>query len=66
MDSLDRPVDITLTGGEALLTRDLERIMDYMMSSRHVRYLGLLTNGSMPRRLGRSANRCSSATPARS
>ena len=52
VDSLDQPVDITLTGGEALLTRDLEQIMDYMMSSHHVRYLGLLTNGSMPRRLG--------------
>jgi MoaA/NifB/PqqE/SkfB family radical SAM enzyme/GT2 family glycosyltransferase len=51
VDSLDQPVDLTLTGGEALLTKDLEEIMDHMMANRYVRYLGLLTNGSMPRRL---------------
>jgi len=51
VDSLDQPVDLTLTGGEALLTKDLEAVMDHMMANRHVRYLGLLTNGSMPRRL---------------
>ncbi len=50
-DSLNQPVDMTITGGEALLTRDLEAILDYMLSNHHVRYLGLLTNGSMPRRL---------------
>ncbi len=51
VDSFDQPIDVTLTGGEALLTKDLEAIMDYMMANRYVRYLGLLTNGSMPKRL---------------
>ena len=52
VDSLNQPVDVTITGGEALLTRDLEEILDYMMCNQYVRYLGVLTNGSMPRRLG--------------
>lgn len=51
VDSFNQPIDITITGGEALLTKDIERILDYMMANRHVRYLGVLTNGSMPERL---------------
>lgn len=51
VDSLDQPADLTITGGEALLTKDLESVLDYAMSKSCVRYLGLLTNGSMPRRL---------------
>jgi MoaA/NifB/PqqE/SkfB family radical SAM enzyme len=51
VDTLNRPVDLTVTGGEALLTKDLEALLHYIMSNRQVRYLGLLTNGSMPRRL---------------
>lgn len=51
VDSFNQPLDVTLTGGEALLTKDIERILDYIMANRYVRYLGLLTNGSMPERL---------------
>ena len=51
VDSFNQPVDLTVTGGEALLTRDLEVILGVMMSNKNVQYLGVLTNGSMPRRL---------------
>lgn len=51
VDSFNQPIDVTITGGEALLTKDIEKIMDYMMANRYVRYLGVLTNGSMPKRL---------------
>lgn len=50
-DSFNQPIDVTITGGEALLTKDIEQILDYLMANRYVRYLGLLTNGSMPERL---------------
>ena len=51
VDSFNQPIDVTITGGEALLTKDIESIMDYMMANQYVRYVGLLTNGSMPKRL---------------
>lgn len=51
IDSFNRPIDLTVTGGEALLTKDIGTIMEYAMANRYVRYLGLLTNGSMPKRL---------------
>lgn len=51
VDSFNQPIDVTITGGEALLTKDIEQILDYMMANRYVRYLGVLTNGSMPKRL---------------
>ncbi len=53
VDSFNQPIDVTITGGEALLTKDIEIILDYMMANQFVQYLGILTNGSMPERLAR-------------
>ena len=51
VDSFNQPVDVTITGGEALLTKDIKAIIDYLMTNPYVRYVGVLTNGSMPKHL---------------
>jgi len=51
IDSLDRPTNISLTGGEIFLKNDLDLILDKLMSSRKVKGIKLCTNGSLTQRI---------------